>query len=243
VIERTGEAELVSELDTPIDRDASSRLVSPADMADSDPQNGNPNSPRPLGERDRIVAAFGRAAAERGYQGLNIESVARYADLSRARVEAHFESVESGLLATQRAYLERLRLDALDACAGSSDWPRRVRAALTSVIGSLAESSQLARVLSMEIAGASLGAAENRFEMLDGFAIVLAEGRIHSPAAASLPPLMEQMIVGGLASVIARHLLAEEMDALMAVTPELVELVLTPYVGVAEAGRIAHEDA
>jgi AcrR family transcriptional regulator len=206
------------------------------------PQDGNAHAPVPLGERDRIVAAFGRAAAERGYQGLTNESVARYAGLPQERVEAHFESLESGLLATQQDYLERLRLDAVDACAGSTDWPRRVRAALTSVIGSLAESSQLARVLTVEVAGASLGAAENRFQVLDGFATVLAEGRIHHPGAASLPPLMEQMIIGGLASVIARHLLTEEMDTLVAVAPELVELVLTPYVGVAEAGRIARED-
>jgi AcrR family transcriptional regulator len=212
-------------------------------MVDRDPQNGNPKAPRPIGERDRIVAAFGRAAAERGYRELTIESVARYADLPQERVEAHFESLESGLLATQLAFLERLRLDAVDACTDSSDWPRRIRSALTSVLDSLAESSQLARVLSLEVAGASLGAAENRFQVLDGFAAVLAQGRLHSRVAADLPPLMEQMIIGGLASIVARHLLTEEMDALLAAGPELVELVLTPYVGSAEARRVAQEPA
>lgn len=209
-------------------------------MAD-DPQNGDPSVPQPLSERDRIVAAFGRAAAERGYRELKVETVAQYADLPRERIEAHFESLESGLLATQRAFLERLRLDAVDGCTASADWPRRIRSALVSVLESLAESSELARVLSVEVAGASLGAAENRFQVLDGFAAVLAEGRVNFPAAADLPPLMEQMIVGGLASIVARHLLTEEMDELLAVAPELVELVLTPYVGSAEARRVALE--
>jgi AcrR family transcriptional regulator len=241
VIERTVHRKSGEELNTPLDSKARTGLVSAADVQDIDPHNGDANMPRPLGERDRIVAAFGRAAAERGYRELTVERVARYADLPRERVEAHFGSIESGLLATQEAFLERLRLDAADACTGSTDWPRQVRSALFSVLESLVESSQLARVLSVEVAGASPGAAENRFQVLDGFAVILAEGRTHCPAAADLPPLMEQIIIGGLASIVARHLLTEETDALLAAGPELAELVLTPYIGSGEARRIARE--
>jgi AcrR family transcriptional regulator len=212
-------------------------------MPSHDSQNGNSEVRRQPGtERSRIVAAFGRAAAESGYRGLTIEGVERYAGLPRERIEAHFESLEAGVLATQQAFLERLRLDAIEACAGIEDWSRRVRSALTSLLHTLTESSELARVLSVEVAGTSLGAAEHRFEVLDGFAGVLAEGRTHCPPAVDLPPLMEQAIVGGLASIVSRHLLAEEAEELLALGPELVELVLIPYVGIADARRVAREE-
>jgi AcrR family transcriptional regulator len=210
-------------------------------MADGGPQNGDVNAPEHLHERERIVAAFGRAAAERGYRGLTVESVARYAGVPQERVEAHFDSLESGVLATQQAFLERLRLDAVEACAGPPDWPLRIRSAITSVLASLAESSQLARVLSVEVAGTSYGAAEQRFQVLEDFAMVLAEGRTHCSGARGLPAIMEQTIIGGLASIVARHLLAEEPEALVALGPELVELVLIPYIGLDAARRVARE--
>lgn len=190
-------------------------------------------------ERDRLIAAFGKAASEHGYRDLTVEQVARYAGTSRARIEAYFGSKEQGLVAAQDAFLDRLRLDVLDACAGPGEWPLRVRAAMRSLIASLVEASALARVFAVEATAVSFAAAERQLAVLDAFAKLLREGRRDNPAASALPPVTERAVVGGIASIITGFLLAEEPQALASLETELVELVLIPYVGREQASRIA----
>jgi AcrR family transcriptional regulator len=190
-------------------------------------------------ERDRFVAAFAKAAAEHGYRDLTVDQVARYAGTSRARIEAHFGSKEQGIVAAQDAFLARLWLDVLDACDGPEEWPAKVRAALRAVIASIVEANTLARVFAVEATSASFAATARQLAVLDGFATLLREGRSLYPAASSLPPVTERAVVGGIASIISGFLLAEEPQALVAIEPELVELVLVPFVGATEARRIA----
>jgi AcrR family transcriptional regulator len=190
-------------------------------------------------ERARLIAAFGKAASEHGYRDLTVEQVARYAGTSRDRIALHFASKEEGLVAAQDAFLNRIWLDALDACETAGEWPARVRAALRAVILSLAEASTLARVFMIEVTAASFAAAERQFAVLDSFARLLRDGRRLYPEASGLPVATERALVGGIASIISGHLLAEEPRALAALEPELVEIVLVPFVGPGQAKRVA----
>jgi AcrR family transcriptional regulator len=209
-------------------------------VARGESQRGDPRDPgRADPERARFIAAFGKAASEHGYRDLTIEQVARYAGTAPARIEAYFDSKEEGLVAAQDAFLDRIWLDVLDACETPVEWPLRVRAALRSVIVSLTEASALARVFAIEATGASVAAAERQFAVLDSFARLLRDGRRIYPRAAKMPKITERALVGGVASIISGHLLAEEPRVLAALEPQLVELVLTPYVGARLAGQIA----
>lgn len=224
---------------TALDRRAPSRLSSATYVAGGESQQGGPLGPgRADPERDRLIAAFGKAASEHGYRDLTVEQVARYAGTSSARVEAYFASKEEGIAAAQEAFLDRLWLDVLDACAGPADWPDKVRSALRSVLVSLAEASALARVFAVE-AKASLAAAERQFAVLDSFAVLLSHGRRRFPQAASMPSTTERALVGGVASIISGRLLDEEPQALVALEPELLELVLLPYLGRERAREFA----
>lgn len=191
------------------------------------------------GERERLIAAFGKAAAEHGYKDLTLDHVARYAGLSRARYEAHFGTKEQGLVAAQDVFLDRLRLDVLTACEMPEEWPVRVRAALGAVIASLVEGSTLARVFAVEATAASFAAAERQFTALEQFAALLRDGRRRYPQAASLPAPTERVLIGGIASIVSEHLLAEDPGALPVLEPQLVESLLAPYLGEGEAKRFA----
>ncbi len=209
-------------------------------MAGGESQQGDPRGNGEAGpERDRFIAAFGKAAAEHGYRDFTFEQVARYAETSQQQVEAHFANREEGLAAAQDAFLNRIWLDVLDACGSAGEWPVRVRAALRAVIFSLTEASTLARVFAIEATAANFAAAERQLAALDGFARLLRDGRRLYPDASDLPVATERALVGGIASIICGHLLAEEPRALAAMEPDLVELVLVPYVGRAEAKQIA----
>jgi AcrR family transcriptional regulator len=190
-------------------------------------------------ERTRLIAAFSKAASEHGYRDLTVEQVARYAGTSRDRIEHHFANKEEGLVAAQDAFLNQICLDVVDACQTAGEWPVRVRAALRSVIFSLAEASTLARVFIIEVTAASFAAAERQFAVLDSFASLLRDGRRFYPEASGLPAATERALIGGIASIISGHLLAEEPRALAALEPELVEIVLGPFVGPSQAREVA----
>jgi AcrR family transcriptional regulator len=189
-------------------------------------------------DRERLVAAVARAAGEYGYSALTVDQVVDYAGLPRAVFDLHFESKEQSLVAAQEAFLQRLRADVVQACEASQDWPRKVRAALEAVLASLAEASSLAKVFTVE-AAASLAAAERQFAAFEEFAALLREGRRHYPDAAALPEAMERALVGGIASIVSGHLLMENPREIPALQPQLVELLLIPYVGKREARRVA----
>ena len=190
-------------------------------------------------DRELLVAAVGKVAAEQGYARLTVDRVVRSAGVSRATFEEHFESREQGLIAAQDAFLERLWLDVAAACGGSDPWPGKVRSALAAVLQALVEASALARVFAIEGVAASLALAERQHEMLDRFAELLREGRRLYPAAASLPQATERALVGGIASIVTRHLLVEDPQAIDGLEEELAVLVLLPYLGEEGARRVA----
>lgn len=190
-------------------------------------------------DRDRLVAAFAKAAADHGYADLTIEQVVAYSGLPREIFDLHFESKEQGLVAAQDVFLERLMLEAAGACNEGETWPQQVRAGLGAVLTAMVEASSLARVFAIEATAASLVAAERQFAALDEFATLLHSGREHIPAAASLPASTERGLVGGISSIVSVHLLMEEPQAIPRLEPELVEFLLIPFVGEVEARRVA----
>jgi AcrR family transcriptional regulator len=190
-------------------------------------------------DRELLVAAVAKVAAERGFADLTVERVVRYAGVPRATFEAHFESTEQGLIAAQEAFIEELWLDLLSACEAPGEWPLKVKAALAAVLAALAEASPLARVFAIEGTAASLALVERQHAALDRFAKLLRDGRRHYPDAASLPDATERALVGGIASIVTRCLLAEEPQAIDGLEEQLIELVLIPYLGEGEARRIA----
>jgi AcrR family transcriptional regulator len=188
-------------------------------------------------DRERLLAAIAKAAGEQGYEGVTVERVARYAGLPPATFAAHFENTEQAMLAAYDSFLERLWADAASACQGAGLWPDRVKAAVGAILESLVEASSLARAFVVEAATASLAGAERQVAAMDRFASLLREGRGVYPQADALPEATERALVGGLASIVSGCLLAEDPQALPGLEPELVELVLIPYLGVEEARR------
>lgn len=209
-------------------------------MAAGGRETGDSREPEELaGERERLIAAFGKAASEHGYRDVTLDQVAHYAGLSRARFEAHFDTKEQGLVVAQDAFLDRLWLDVLEACDEPVEWPAKVRAGLGSVLSSVIEASRLARVFAVEGTAASFAAAERQFAAIDRFASLLRRGRRLYPAAATLPDATERALVGGIVSIVCGHLLAEDPMSLPELEPQLVELLLVPYLGPSEAKRVA----
>jgi AcrR family transcriptional regulator len=190
-------------------------------------------------ERGRIVTAIAKAVADYGYAELTLEQVLASARVTPAQFEAHFQSLEQGLIAAQEEFLERLRVEVASACDLDRAWTDNVRAALDAALAYLAEANVLARGFAVEATAASLAVSERQYATLETFADLLREGRRFYPQAAEMPPMIENALVGGIASIVANRLLSEEPQALADLEPQLAEFLLVPYVGRSEASRLA----
>lgn len=208
-------------------------------MAGGDFQRGSEASSGDIEDRERLIAAVAKAAADYSYAELTVDHVTRYAGISRSIFFVHFETKEQALVAAQDAFLERLWLDVTHACEAVQAWPLKVRAGLAAILTSLVEASNLARVFAVEASAASPAAAERQFAALDQFAALLRDGRRHYPEAESLPQATERALVGGIASIVSSHLLMEDPQAIPSLETQLVEFVLIPYLGKQEARRTA----
>lgn len=208
-------------------------------MAGGEPQRRLQDGPEEREEtRARLLAAVAKAAGEQGYGQVTIERVVLYAGATDVAFFQHFESREQALIAAYDSFVERLWDEAVGACAETAPWPARVRGAIAAVIGSLTEASSIARAFLVEATASSIAGTERQIVAMERFAELLREGRDASDSS-DLPEATERALIGGIASIVSGCLLAEDPQALPALEPQLVELVLIPYVGVDEARRAA----
>jgi AcrR family transcriptional regulator len=190
-------------------------------------------------QRERLIDAFTRTAAERGYAKTTVKEVAASAGLPRGAFYEHFSSKDQCLTAAYDAFIERMVEEAQQAADDGDDWPLQVREAVAAGLGFVAETATRARFFAVEAPAAGPIVFERHIAAMSRIVFLLRSGRDHYPKAADLPELTEQVLVGGAACLVSAALLSEEHSRLPALESELVEVLLTPYLGRDEAKRIA----
>jgi hypothetical protein len=116
-----------------------------------------------------------------------------------------------------------------EAGEGVRGWPARVRAELAALLDSLAANPDLVRftLIAPPAAGGEIAAAQRDF--LERLLALLVEGR---PKSARRPTEAAELgLVGGLAGLLVDKVEAGEGERLPDLLPDLLELVLTPYLG------------
>jgi AcrR family transcriptional regulator len=181
--------------------------------------------------RERILAAMFEIVAERGYQATTIEHIVKKAGISRATFYENFENREHCLLAGFAEAEKELRRRIATATGRVEDWPSRIRAALEAFLGCCAEQPAIARTCLVEALTVGPVAIEPYEWALTSFAPLFAEGREHSDGAAELPGDLEDLIIGGLLSMVHRRLLRDEIAEIPKLLPAMLGLALLPYLG------------
>jgi hypothetical protein len=135
--------------------------------------------------------------------------------------------------------LARLQIRIETACASESGWPAEVAAGIRAALAFAAAEPDAAEVLTNEaMAGGKDGFA--RYDrMIDHFAAALRPGRAERPEGEWLPAITEKTMVGGVAMLVAQRLTFSRQAELPALAPEAIQFVLTPYLGAADARRVA----
>jgi AcrR family transcriptional regulator len=190
-------------------------------------------------QRERMLLATAELVAERGYQKTTIELIAKTARVALSTFYEQFSSKEECFLA---AFDETIAAAAEvfgELLDSEQPWVEQVSSALEIFLEMVAREPARAKLCIVESQAAG-GAALARYQaMLEQAAPKLREGRAHNPRASRLPDGLETAIVGGLAWLIHQRLLADQVNDIKALLPEMLQVTLTPYVGEVEAARAA----
>jgi hypothetical protein len=125
------------------------------------------------------------------------------------------------------------------ACAAAEEWPAGVAAGIHAAFDWVAEEPREAQLLTNDaLAGGSTGF--ERYERMIAYVTeLLAPGHEEAKHGERLPEITERAMASGVAMLVAQRLSMGREGELPSLVPEAVQFVLTPYLGGAEARRIA----
>lgn len=191
-------------------------------------------------QRERLLAALAQTVAARGYKATTITEVVKAASVSSKAFYENFDSKEECFLAAFQAVVDHLRDLVAEAVAPCSDWSRMVIAALAALLDFFEAEPDLARLCLVEPVTATPAiAARFRAEVVACIPY-LEPGRGESAEAATLPDSTEDSLLGGLVVLTSRSILTAS-GPLPQLLPDLVEFVLSPYLGPERARALALE--
>jgi AcrR family transcriptional regulator len=194
-------------------------------------------------QRERLIAAFAHAVAEHGYHDTTIAHITKAASVSRRVFYENFEGKEECFIAAFDIILAHQHELMDEAGRKASDWPHQVVAELAALLRFYASEPELARLNLVEALAAGPAIAERYREALLSFAPRLEPGRALRSTERRLPESREGSLLGGLASLLSRQVASGHAEQLPDLLPDLIEFLLTPYVGPDEAERLAAEVA
>jgi AcrR family transcriptional regulator len=191
-------------------------------------------------QRERLIAALTEVLYEVGYQKTTVSLIGQRAAVSKSDFYKHFESKDDCFFAAYEAAIERIREEMLAATSEREDeqWPPRVRDGLASLLTTLAADPALASIALVEGLRAGRGVYDRYQAAVESFVVCLREGAPKAPDGAVVPAATDEAVVGGIASLLGRRVLAGEAEQIDQLLPEVLEFALTPYLGMAEARRI-----
>jgi AcrR family transcriptional regulator len=189
-------------------------------------------------QRERLLAAIADSLEENGYDRTTVSAVSSLAGVSKSDFYRHFTSKEECFFAAYDEAVEGLRGDVLGACKGRSEWAEGVCSGLAAALARLAAEPAQANLLLVEGLRAGPG-VYGRFQgAVESFVPYLRKGAPAGTSAGRPPEAADEAVVGGIASLLGRRVLAGEAARLERFFSELAEFALTPYLGVVEARRI-----
>jgi AcrR family transcriptional regulator len=188
-------------------------------------------------QRERLLAATAELIAERGYAAAPLTEIVKRASVANRVFYENFSTKEEAFIVAFDAVADHLCELVAEAAAGAEGWPHKVIASLRATVDFFEAVPLLSRFCLIAPFTATASIAEHCRDRAAAALPYLAEGRSLSPDNAELPASTEDSLLGGVISQLSR---AAALDGRpTALLPDLVEFLLTPYLGPDEARRLA----
>lgn len=191
-------------------------------------------------QRERLISALIEVLDEVGYQKATVSLIGQRAAVSKSDFYKHFESKDDCFYAAYDSAVERIRSEVADACAAHAgeEWPPRIRGGIVALISALQADPALARLALVEGLRVGRGVFDRYQAAIESFLPYLREGAPTPPEGGPVPAATEEAVVGGIASLLGRHVQGGGAERLGEVMPDVLEFALMPYLGAGEARRI-----
>jgi AcrR family transcriptional regulator len=177
-------------------------------------------------QRERLLNGVVEAVAEHGYNQTTIGKITAAAKISRRTFYEYFKGKEDCFLAAYEMIDEHVRGSMLAAGDPTELWPEQVRARLAALLDILSRDLAVARFYLTEPLAAG-GEIAARYR--DAMQLLAETIRPPSGPADINVEIRDQVLMGGIATLISRRLNAGEPQRLPELLPDLTELVLRPY--------------
>jgi AcrR family transcriptional regulator len=195
-------------------------------------RHGLPHAVVAENQRERLLNGVVEAVAAHGYNATTISQITAAAKVSRRTFYEYFEGKQDCFAAAYEM-IEAHVLDSMLTAPGAGEpWPDRVRARLAALLDVLSRDSAVSRCFLIEPLAAG-GEVAARYR--EAMQLVAATLRPEPPPSELNMEVRDQALIGGIATLIVRRLNSGGAARLPELLADLVELVLAPYLGRAEA--------
>jgi AcrR family transcriptional regulator len=191
-------------------------------------------------QRQRLISGLTQGLYEVGYQKTTVSLIGQRAAVSKSDFYKHFESKDDCFVAAYDAAVEQIRQQLLDACeeAEGEEWPQRVRRAVDALLNFLVAEPAVASIALVEGLRAGRGVYDRYQVGIESLVELVKQSDPPLVGGARVPGAIDEAVVGGIASLLGRRVLADETERLSELFPEILEFILAAYVGAEEARRI-----
>jgi AcrR family transcriptional regulator len=179
--------------------------------------------------------AMAELCAEKGYEATKIADIVRRAGVARKTLYDNFEGKEEVFLGAFDSAVEEVSAKIDAACAEAGDeWVDRLAAGLRTLLTFVSENPAIARMCVIEAISATPAASDRYDRALQRFVELL---RDNAPSETRLPDTIEETLTGGVAWILHQQIRRGEAEQALDLMPELLDFILSPYLGVAKLGR------
>lgn len=185
-------------------------------------------------QRYRILLAATEVFAKRGYQATTVDNIVSAAKIGVGSFYAHFDGKEDCLLQAYAKVVAESRERIAAAVPADASWPQRVCAVVHEVLDLIATEPMKARLALVEIQTGGPEALDRYGETLNEAIESLAGGRAIAGAGPGPPATFEEATASGIVWLLQQRIAKGEAESVGKLFPEIVEVVLEPYLGAAE---------
>jgi AcrR family transcriptional regulator len=180
-------------------------------------------------QQERLIAGTIAAVAERGFRETTVTGISAAAGVSRRTFYAYFQTKEECYFATFDLLEEHLFAAIAGAHAKGSSWTARVRARIAALLAVLGENPDLIRFALITPPASGGPVAERNRRLLERLVENLTEGAPVDDTRSGPGEVQREAMAGSIASVLASNVSGG--DRIEGSLPELLELVLAPFIG------------
>ena len=190
-------------------------------------------------QRHRMLSATAEALVEEGYASLSVSSIIGRARVSRRTFYQLFDDKLDCVLSAHLVAFERLEKVLRVSCARQRPWPEGVAAAVDAGLKFAAHAPAEASLLAFAPVAAEPAVTTRALTANAHLLGLLRAGREDYARAMVPGEFAEQAMLMGLMQVVGAELFAGRAKQLPRLGPELSQVLLTPFLGEAEAKRAA----